>query len=117
MTAFPAGIIFVNQEVSDSVKSTLSRQLFIDEILDGYVFIDRVTADPNYHKTVQIQNKRIMVFFDFMTRADIDPDIWQSCDLALFVKYGLGSVEANRWGPHGLTLPVSHITWIALGFH
>lgn len=110
MAINPPAIIFVNHDLTTNVQDKLVRQLFISEVIDGYVFDDRVTADPTYVSTVHLTNLRLMVVRPFteLTNRDL-------ADLVIFVKAGLASIEMNKFGPPGLTLPVLNLYWGALG--
>lgn len=100
-----AAIIFVNLDTSDSVKSTLSIQLNASESMSGAEFDARFAADPNYPTIVHNNDLRILVFRSFsdLTNRSV-------ADVAIFIKAGLASVEANKFGPPGLTLPVARLT-------
>ena len=115
MVAVPAAIIFVNHDTSDSVRSTLVRQLEISSIQDGYEFDANVAADPTYPDKIKQLNLRIMVVRTFLDRATVPT--WTIPDVVVFVKNGLGCIEINKFGPPGLTLPVINIYWGALGIH
>jgi hypothetical protein len=111
----PGAILFVNNDLSESAHEMLVRQLFITEVMDGYVFDDRVAADPTYPNRMRKLGLRLMVVRTFANRADIPT--WTIPDIVLFVKQGLASVECNKFGPPGLTLPVVKLYWGALGVH
>ncbi|HVI40592.1 MAG TPA: hypothetical protein VM577_08030 [Anaerovoracaceae bacterium] len=102
----PPAIVFVNHDLTDDVKNMLVRQLHINEVMDGYVFDDRVAANPGYADLVHHSNLRIMVvrsFFEMQNR--------NLADLVLFVKAGLASAEVNKFGPPGDTFQVVNIHW------
>lgn len=110
MTVAPPAIIFVNNDLTDNVKSNIVRQLFIDEVLDGYVFDDRVTANADYPNQVRRSNLRLLVVRSFQ-----ELENRTLADLVIFVKAGLAAVEENKFGPPGFTLPVIGLSWGALG--
>lgn len=115
MVAIPSAIIFVNEDISPSVRTHLTRQLFLTQTIDGYGFDSLVAGDPNYIATLKQMNQRVMVLRTFADRATIST--WPLADIVLFVKQGIGAVEVNRFGPHGLSLSVLKIYWGALGVH
>ncbi len=109
MVAIPPAIIFINLDLSDSVREKLIRQLYINEVLDGYVFDDRVAADPSYPDKIRQLNQRVMVVRTFEGRGDVST--WTIPEVVIFVKYGLASVEKNLFGPPGITVPILNIQW------
>lgn len=110
----PAGaIVCVNNDLAPSTKYHLTRQLFITQVLDGYVFDSYVAADSNYIPYLKQINERIMVVRTFADRGTVST--WLLADVVLFVKQGLAAVEINKMGPCGFTLPVLKLTWGALG--
>lgn len=114
----PPGIVFVNSDISESVRSNLIRQLFINEVQDGYVFDGRMAVDSSYPSKIKQLNLRILVirsFQEFINRGT-NP-YWTAADIVLHIKMGLAYLEINRFGPPGLTLPVLHLYWGALGVY
>jgi hypothetical protein len=106
MAIRPAGVVFVNNDLTSSVRDALVKQLHINEVIDGYVFDDRAAADPNYIDTVKLANLRIMVvrsFEELINRS--------LADVVIFVTHGLASVLENKFGPPGITTQVCRITW------
>jgi len=106
MVARPAAVVFVNDDLTDNVQSLLVTQLHITEVIDGYVFDDRLAADPNYVDVVKQLNLRIMVvrpFTELESRTD--------ADVAIFVSHGLAAILQNNFGPPGQTHPVVNLTW------
>ena len=102
----PAAIIFVNNDLTTNVQERLVRQLHIDEVIDGYAFDDRVTADPNYPSNIKQLNLRLMVvrsFEELENRA--------LADVVIFVKAGLAAVLKNNFGPPAFTCEVLDIYW------
>ena len=106
----PSAIVFVNNDLTTNVEDMLVRQLYINEVVDGYVFDARVAADSNYLTYVKSGNLRLMVVrsFEEITNREL-------ADVAIFVKAGLAAVEINKWGPHGITFPVVNLSWPKLG--
>lgn len=104
----PGAVIFVNNDLTSNVLEHLLRQLYIDGY-DGYIsgteFDARVAADPNYPTIVHLQNLRILVIRDFW-----DGYNRNLADVAIFVKAGLATIEANKFGPPGQTFPVTTLT-------
>lgn len=104
MTLLYSAIIFVNNDLSSSVQATLTSQLMLSEVIDGYEFDARVAADPNYPTEVHLNNLRVMVvrsFFDLTNR--------NLADITIFIKEGLAYIECNKIGPPGLTRPVARL--------
>ena len=106
MAIRPAAIIFVNNDLTDNVKTMLVRQLHINEVIDGYVFDDRITADADYPNYIKINNLRLMV-----VRSYLETDNRELADVAIFVAHGLAAIEKNNFGPRGQTYPVVNLTW------
>lgn len=106
MSASPAAVIFCNNDLTDNVKNALIRQLFIHEVIDGYEFDNRVTADPNYVTTIHLNNIRLLVIRSFreLTNRAL-------ADVAIFVKAGLASVEQNKFGPPRRTFSIDKLHW------
>lgn len=115
MVAVPPAIIFVNNDLSASAREHLVRQLFINDVQDGYEFDANVAADEDYPSKIRQLNLRIMVVRSFADRADVST--WTLPDVVIFVKNGLAAVEKNKFGPPGLTLRVIQLTWGGLGVH
>lgn len=104
MAFITSAIIFVNNDLTANVQAALVRQLFINEVMDGYEFDARLAADPNYTTVIHQNNLKILVkrpFYETTNRTE--------ADVAIFVKAGLVSVEYNKYGPPGLILPVDRI--------
>lgn len=110
MAVNPAAIIFVNNDLTTNVTTKLVRQLFINEVIDGYVFDARVLADPSYTVSVHHLNLRLMVVRSFTELTNR-----LLADVVIFVKAGLAAIELNNYGPHGFTLPVTELYWGKLG--
>lgn len=115
MVAVPAAIIIVNDDLAPSTRSHLIRQLFINSVLDGYTFDSYVAADDQYVNKLKQLNQRVMVVRTFQDRDQVPT--WTLADVVVFIKQGLAAIEINKFGPHGLTLPVLHLYWGALGIH
>lgn len=115
----PAAIIFVNDSITTATLGQLTTvdtpnpstvqgidiQLEITETMNFAEFNARVTADPNYPTNVHLNGLRILVilpnFHDTTNR--------NLADIVLFVKQGIASVEKNKFGPPGLSLPVQRL--------
>ncbi len=105
-STIPGGIIFINTDLVDQVRDTIAKQLYITEILDGYVYDTRLAADPDYPTYVKNNEMRIMVirsFDDYTNR--------ESADVALFFTHGNVSIEKNNFGPPGNVFRAAEITW------
>lgn len=100
-----SAIIFVNDDMNDAIQSTLTSQLEINETMSFGEFNERVVVDPNYPTVVHGAKLRILVklpdFRDYTNR--------ELADIVIFLKQGLASVEKNKFGPPGLTLPVQRL--------
>lgn len=97
-------IIFVNNDLVQEVQDVLVRQLFINEVITGAEFDARLTEDPNYVNVVHFNGLKVLVVRSFFELNNRD-----SADIVIFVKAGLASVESNKVGPPGLTLPVDRL--------
>lgn len=108
MVAIPPAIMFVNDDLSPSVHDTLVRQLFINQILDGYTFDSFIAADPSWPDKIKQLNQRVMVVRTFADRFSVTT--WNIPDVIIFIKNGLASVEINK-GPPSFTVPVLKLDW------
>lgn len=99
-----SAIIVVNNDLTDQVKSVFKTQLNLDEIIDGAEFDARVVADPNYLESVHLMNRKILV-----VRSLAETFERVNVDFVVFFKAGLVSVEYNKYGPPGLTLPLERL--------
>jgi hypothetical protein len=106
MAIRPGAIVFVNNDLTPSVLATLVRQLHINEVLDGYVFDERVAANSNYADEVRANNSRLMVIRSFE-----ELENRTLADVAVFVSHGLANVLKNNFGPPSITTAVCRITW------
>lgn len=104
MTLLYPVILFCNNDLSLSVQSSLTTQLMLTEIIDGYEFDSRVIADPNYPNEVHYNNLRVMVL-----RPLSDTTNRSLADIVIFIKAGLAYIEANKWGPPGQTFPIARL--------
>lgn len=101
----PPAIIFLNADINDIVKNTLTTQLYISESMAFSEFNARVAVDPNYPDNVRSQNLRILVILPTFQ----DTTNRELADLVLFYNQGQVVVEKNRFGPPGLSLPIDRI--------
>lgn len=101
MTSIPPGIIFINEDLNDTLKEKIKGQLWIHEAMTGSEFDARVAADPSYPDIVKFTNTRILVIRDLHDHTNRE-----IADVVIFVKAGLAAIEKNNFGPPGLTLPV-----------
>lgn len=106
----PASIIFINPDMDGYVRSTLTSQLHINEIMTDVEFDARVVADPNYPSNVELQGLRILVirqsFHDITNR--------KYADIVLFYSHGMVTVEYKGYGPPSLTLPIERLNLYTL---
>ncbi len=106
MVAKPAAVVFVNNDLTTTVQSMLVTQLHITEVIDGYAFDNRISADPNYVDVVKQLNLRILVIRPFTELGNRT-----EADVAIFVSHGLAAVLINKFGPPGQTHPIVNLTW------
>lgn len=106
MVAVPSAIILVNNDLVDQVRSHLVTQLHITEVIDGYVFDDRIAANSSYPDTIRADGYRLMVVRSF---AELESR--ELADVAIFIKNGLASVLKNNFGPPGATFEVLNLHW------
>lgn len=106
MAIRPAAIIFVNNDLTDNVRAMLVTQLHVNEVIDGYVFDDRVTADAAYPATIKANCQRLMV-----VRSFLELENRALADVVIFVSHGLAAILENNFGPKGLTHSVVNLTW------
>ena len=106
MVLRPAGVVFVNNDLTTSVQNALVKQLHISEVVDGYAFDARITANPDYVDVVKQLDLRIMVVRSFE-----ELDNRALADVVIFVTHGLASVLQNKFGPPGITSAVNRLTW------
>lgn len=106
MVLRPSGIVFVNNDLTDNVRAHLVKQLHINEVLDGYVFDDRVASDPEYLNRIRQFQLRVMVVRSFE-----ELENRQLADVVIFVSHGLAAILENNFGPHGQTYAVLDLTW------
>lgn len=102
--ANPPAIIFVNDDLSSSIRATLTTQLQLSEIISGAEFDARVAADPNYPTTVHLNNLRLLV-----VRSLFDQTNRTLADIVLFIKAGLASILCGKEGPPKQTFPVGSL--------
>jgi len=90
----------------------LVKQLFIDEILDGYTFDSRVDGYDghdgyeSYIQNIKRNNKRILVIRSYQDNFDRN-----LTDVNIFVKLGMAHVLHNKIGPHSITYRIVNLTW------
>lgn len=111
----PSALIMINNDLTDQVLEFISRQLFLTDILDGYEFylrLDDGYGGENFLSWIKAKNRRVAVI-----QSHQQTEQRNLFDLVLFVKNGLASVECNKFGPPGLTLPVTKLYWGILGIY
>lgn len=107
---FPGAIIFVNNDLVDQVRDFITKQLHINEYMDGYVFDDRVAEDAEYPDKIRLLNQRIMVIRPFteLTNREL-------ADVVVFCKLGMAAIEKNKFGPPRPAFPIKFLHWAQLG--
>jgi hypothetical protein len=103
---YPSAIIVVNNDLTDNVKNMLVKQLFIDEIIDGYTFDSSIDGYASYIEDNKKLNKRILVIRSYQDNFNRS-----LTDVNIFVKLGMAHVLHNKIGPHGITYRVVNLTW------
>lgn len=110
MSVLPTAIILVNNDLSDSVRDMLVRQLFIDEVIDGYQLDDRIAANPGYVQSVKNHFLRILV-----KRPFTEMNNREVFDVVGFVSGGMIAIEQNKIPGYGgapnLTYPIVNLYW------
>ena len=105
----PPAVIFINTDLTDSIKETFTRQLFLTEIIDAATFDANVAADGYYVFDIHQLGKRVMVLRDLSDQTNRF-----LADIVLFAKAGLVSVEYNNTGIPSITLPIDKVYLTAL---
>jgi len=88
----PAAIVLVNNDLTPNVQNMLVRQLHITEVIDGYTFDARVSANPNYLTQVHNFQQRLMIIRSLVMPV---PNA-NLVDIIMFVKAGLANVVLNN---------------------
>ena len=105
MASIPSGIIFINEDLTEDLKTKIKNQLGIHESMTGTEFDGRVTADPNYPNIIRLSNIRILVIRDLHSYTNRE-----LADVVIFVKAGLAAIETNKIGPPGGTYSIENFT-------
>jgi hypothetical protein len=101
---FPGAIIFVNNDLTDQVKSVLKSQLFLSDIITGEEFDARISSDPNYVNVIKNSFQRVLVIRSFWDHTNRE-----LADVAIFIKNGLAYIEKNNFGPPEQTYQVAKL--------
>lgn len=113
MANLPSAIIFMNDDVSQGIIDVLTHQLFLNEIISGTTFDQRI-ADSNdgytYPDDVRKNNLRILVLKNDL-RSDTNHEY---ADVVIFVKQGLATVLKNKLGPPTQSFPIDRVNAYAL---
>jgi hypothetical protein len=104
--SIPTGIVFVNNDLTESVRNALVKQLFISEIMDGYTFDQTILNNSNYPTDIHNNNGRVMVVRSFKELDNRD-----LADVVIFVTHGTANIEKNKYGPHGSVYRVAELSW------
>jgi len=102
----PAAIIFVNDDLTVNTRTTLQKQLFITDTMDGYTYDGYVSLYPEWPAIARLQNRRVMVvrpFSELQNRTD--------ADVVIFVTHATAAIEKNKYGPPGATYRVAELHW------
>ena len=101
----PPALIYINNDISSKSLETLVSQLFISETITDLEFIDRLTLDPNYIKTIHGSNLRVIVLKDFVLNTLSN----ELADIVMIISHGMAGVFKDNSGPPGLTLPINKL--------
>lgn len=108
--SLPPAIIFINADINSTTQSTLTSQLYVNEVMAFSEFNNRMSVDPTYVNNIHLQSLRILVilptFQDFTNR--------NLADVVLFYNQGQVTVEKNNFGPPGLSLPIARLNMYEL---
>lgn len=102
----PTGIVFVNNDLTESTKSALVKQLYITDIYDGYGYDTLIASDPNFITFVHNNNRRVMVIRSFREEQNRE-----TADVVIFVTHGTATILKNKFGPPQTTYRVAELTW------
>lgn len=98
----PPGIFFINNDITDAIKTIIIQQLHITESVPGSEFDARMIADPNYPQVIHNNNIRLLVirsdFYDETNRT--------VADVVMFIKQGMATILKNNFGPPELSIPI-----------
>jgi len=112
MVVRPAAIIIVNDDITTNVQAALVRQLHITEVLDGYDFDARISADSTYINKVKQLDQRLLVkkSLDDLTNRSY-------ADIVAFCSHGLCSTLTNKYGPPLYNFPIIRLYWGQIGIY
>ncbi len=101
----PGALIFVNKDLNDFIKETLTNQFLLDETISQEEFKSRMVAVPTYVDSIHGNHLRILVILtDFQ-----DQSYRELADLVLFISHGLAYVEKNNVGEPGLAVSINEM--------
>ena len=101
---YPSAIIFINLDLTDSVKEYIKNQLFITSEMSGPDFDLAVNSDSEFIESVKAQGGRMLVVRDLHDLSNRN-----LADIVLFFSKGLLYVEDNKFGPPGQTYKAATI--------
>lgn len=102
----PKGIVFINNDLTESTRKALFTQLYITDYYDGYTFDSIIAANPDFPTFVKNNNMRIAVVRSFFEHDNRD-----LADVVIFVTHGTASILKNKFGPPSSTYRVAELTW------
>ena len=108
----PPALILMNNDLTPDVLDHFITALYIDEVLDGYVFDGYVELDPEYPSLIKGENKRILV-----KRSFYEPQNRDLFDIVMFFKNGLVDIENNKFGPPIFSLAAKSCYWGILFYY
>jgi len=102
----PTGIVFVNNDLTQSTQDALVKQLYITDIYDGYSYDNIIASDSSFPTFVHNNNRRVMVIRSFREEQNRE-----TADVVIFVTSGTATILKNKFGPPNTTYRVAELTW------
>jgi hypothetical protein len=100
-------IAIINDNITDSITTTVSKQLFVNEVITIADFDFRMKNNPNYIEIVHGTNQRVLV------KANFSDSLYHTykcmVDMCLFCKNGLMYIEKNKLGSEGEIFQIKDI--------
>jgi len=110
MNVIPAAVVLFNNDLVDSVRAYIIKQLHIDEAITGAEFDLRIAANPDYVALIKQLELRILVERSYKELTNRE-----QFDLVLFLKNGICACELNKFGPPGISFPLKNLYWGQFG--
>jgi len=109
ITMAPPALILINNDLTQSIIDTFTRQLFLTFVMDLATFNAIVAADGYYPQYILQSGFRVMVMGPLTDKTNRN-----LFDIVLFAKAGLVAVEHNKVGPPSINLPIDKVYLTAL---